>query len=148
MTTTALRVCECPQPEPHVKPGREKFCVKCDHLLDPRWVCSYENTREFLRRLEEANPGAPESFKRFEAMVLRRQQAGEPIFRQSFLARDNLSEAAEEASDLAMYACLHLLVERRAGGVEEMDLALSIANHAAKAYELLEVWKAKEVGRP
>ena len=145
---TALRVCECPAPEPHVKPGREGFCVKCDAALDPRWTCSADNTREFLRRLEEANPGAGEPFQRFEAQILRRQRAGESTFRQSFLSRDNLSEAQEECSDLAMYAALHCLVQRRAGQDEEMDIALEIAGHAAKAFELLEIWRAKTHGRP
>ena len=148
MTVTALRICPCPHPEPHVKPGREDFCVKCDGHLDPRWTCNADNTRAFLQLLDKANTNiAKDTLVRFEAEVLRRQKDGEPIFRQSFLSRDNVAEGEEEALDLALYAILELLVERRAGKRETTDLALSVAYHAAKAYEYLEMWRTRRLGQ-
>lgn len=145
----SLKACPCRIPNPYEEPaGKRGTCKQCGYRLDPRWTCTTNTTREFLQRLSEANPGAGESFKRFEAQIIARQQAGEAVFGQRFHGRDNIKEAQEECSDLAMYAALQVLVQRRDDSDEEMDIALEIAQHAAKAYELLEIWRAKNHGRP
>lgn len=144
-----LRQCErCPSPEPNVKPGKEGFCVRCGGQIHPDWAITLDNTRAYLRRLEDAAPNiAPDSFDRFEAQLLTRQKAGETTFRQSGLARDVQAECNEEAVDAALYSVIALLQERRAGMDEEWDIALEIGVCAARIYELNELWKGKERGR-
>ena len=133
-------------PEPHVKPGREGWCVKCDGQIHPDWAISLDNTRDFLRRLADATPNPGESFERFEAQVILRQQQGERTFRQSAHGKDMQAEGNQEATDATMYAIIGLLQERRAHIDENLDIALEIASCAARIFELNEIWKSKEHG--
>lgn len=148
VSRNANGTCGCHPPNPSHRDGKSEWCAQCGGHIDPEWAITLDNTRAYLRRLEDAAPNiAPDSFDRFEAQVLRRQKAGESTFRQSGLAKDVQAECCEEATDAAMYAVIQLLKERRAGMDEEWDIALEIGVCAARIYELNELWKGKERGR-
>jgi hypothetical protein len=132
-----LRECECDGPEPMLH--KPDVCVKCGYRFDPAWMASTTNVRDFLRELEEATPGGANlSFERLEAQIIRRQIAGESIFRQEFLDRANLAEAREEIADFILYLALHRLRCRREGIVQERELLFSAAYHAARAHDALD----------
>lgn len=102
-----------------------------------------------MDRLGSTLPVRGDAWQRFRAHVETRELAGRPVFRQVFLTRENLREAEEEAADLCLYACLDTLKARRAGlGDQDLDMALTVAHHAYKAYEGLIALRAKRRGAP
>ena len=144
---TALRECECPQPEPMV--NKPSTCVRCGYHLPERWTTNDESVGQFFDRLEESFTAPPPSFEKFRAHVLAREKAGRPTFRQSFLARQNIEEGLEEAADLALYSCLdHLVTIRREGEDRDFDAALTAAYHACLAYAALDRLNHKRHGTP
>jgi hypothetical protein len=144
-----LRVCGCHHPQRHVKPGREDFCVRCDAYLDPRWTSNDDTIQSFYEGVANGFiDGAPEWFQTFRLYCEARERAGRRIFGESYLARDNVREGAEEGCDGANYAFFKTLQLKRAGLDPQMDLALTAAKHFALAYEALAMMDQKAQGRP
>lgn len=142
----SLRECACPVPEP--KPQRPSVCVRCGFSLDTDWVCNDRTVDAFLDRLGETIPGKGEAWQHFRLHLEAREAAGRDTFRQSFLGKDLLQEAREEAVDLALYLCLHSLKRLRSCDDQHMDLVLTVAHHAYQAYAATFDLYHKEHGAP
>ncbi len=133
----SLRECECPRPVAKVKPGRERFCERCGFYLGDSWRSSDANLDRFFNSLTSCQ-NVPITVADFEGLCDRREREGRDKFKFAYLDRDNISEAAEEAADLALYMYLDLLkAEREGNGDEGRDLAMTVAFHAAQAYDAL-----------
>lgn len=140
-----MRQCNCEQPEP--KPQNHSVCVKCSYVLPDTW--GDEGVKEFYDALEAAHAGGPPpSFAYFRLEAEARERAGRRRFRFSFLQRDNIRDAFEEFSDGANYLLFRVWQNRRNGRDDQMDLALSAAYHAAKAYHFAAMMRDDERGRP
>lgn len=141
-----MRTCRCPVPEP--KLNRPTTCVRCGYSLDTDWVCNDRNLARVLDRLAETIPGRGEAWRQFRLHIEAREAAGRSTFRQTFLGKNLLQEAREEATDLALYMCLHSLQRLRAGEDRNMDLLLTVAHHAYLAYLGTIELHHKEQGAP
>lgn len=85
---------------------------------------------EWLGQLE----GLPDVHEHFTATCRSREMMGRRLFGDAYLTRDNISEAWEEAADLANYAFFEVLQRRDQGKDDRVDLALMAAHHAAMAH--------------
>lgn len=151
--------CECglktdPQRTPLVpnpKPNKPDICVQCsghiDHDAD--WASNTENLSQFFNRLTDCQ-NLPITFPYFQGEIETREKFGRAQFGFEYLRRNNLTEAREEACDLALYAHLDILKARREGIREEdgIGLALTMAYYAAKAYDAALRLQAKRNGAP
>lgn len=146
MPSTALRECECPVPEPKLQ--KPTVCVRCGFSIDTDWVCNDRTVANFLDRLGETIIGGGEMWQQFRLHLEAREAAGRSTFRQTFLGKDLLQEAREEAVDLALYLCLQSLKRLRAGDDQHMDLVLTVAHHAYQAYAATIELHHKELGAP
>jgi len=140
------RECRCPVPEP--KLNRPTTCVRCAGTLETDWACNDKTLARFLDRLEETIPAPGEAWQQFRLHIEAREAAGRSTFRQTFLGKDLLVEAREEATDLALYLALHSLQRLRAGEDQNMDLILTVAHHAYLAYRGTLELHHKERGAP
>ena len=142
--------CACPQPLPSSNPRNPDTCNRCGKRVDPEWASNDETVTWFFDRLAEgAFPGKPPpSFERFREQCVARERHGRNQFGLKFLVRDNPAEACEEAADLANYGLFDVLVARRRGEDDELDLALTMALHAFKAHEAACRLRAKRHGAP
>ena len=142
-----MRDCECELPVPRGatpnRPNDDERCVKCPGYINPAWTSNNETVAEFYDRLEASlfhparlrNPDeAVRAFRSFRAQAEVRELAGRTKFGHSHLTRDNAMEATEEAADLANYMMFDLLSTRRRGDTEEIELALTAAQHAFEAW--------------
>ena len=144
-----LKGCACKAPQPRVRPGRQDWCERCSLYIDPAIACNDATVREFFDRLADAMPVRGEAWDLFRMECEAREFAGRSRFRQSFHGRHNLREAAEEATDGALYCFLDTLVVRREGrGDEDIDLALTAAHHFYRAFEAAARLRAKRMGAP
>lgn len=142
------RECDCKQPEPHVKPGKQNWCVKCGGYLADHWRSSNANVAQFFNRLSDCQ-NVEGTFPAFRAQCERRELAGRSTFRYKYLSRDNIADGFEEACDLALYPYLDALKAQREGlGDEDIDLCLQVAFYAAMAYDTLARLRAKRDHAP
>lgn len=141
-----MRYCACPIPEP--KDKKRDRCVKCDRMMDPATTSNDDTVREFMDRLADSIPDRGPAWDLFRLHIESREFAGRPTFRQTFLGKDLLKEGREESADSGLYALLHRLQCRRDGTDEEMDLILTWAYHAYKAYETTLMLNAKHHSAP
>ena len=142
--------CRCPAPLEPADPRHKGECCKCGKVLGAQ-VLSSENIVWFYDRLESCFPGkAPPAFKAFRHECEAREFEGREKFGLSYLSRDNLKEAAEEESDADNYRFFKILQLRSEGRDEAdvMDLLLSAAFHAYKAYEFDRRAEARLRGSP
>jgi len=147
------RECDCPTPHPHPNPRLPDDCVSCGFWINPEadWVSSDKTVAEFFGRLAEAAfPGeAPEGFESFRRQCEARERAGRGSFGFAYASRDNLAESVEELSDFVIYLLLDGLKHRRnGGGDEDLELALTGAMHAFRAYEATRHLAARRRGSP
>lgn len=146
MLREGLRECQCRVPEPKI--NKPSTCVRCGYSLVTDWVCSDRNVARFLNRLSETIPRGGEAWEQFRIHLEAREAAGRSTFRQSFLGKNLLQEAREEAVDLALYMALHALQRLRAGEDQNIDLLMTAANHAFLAYKATLELHHKEMGAP
>lgn len=141
-----MRECRCSVPEPKI--NRPTRCVRCAGSLDTDWACNDRTLAAWLDRLGDTIPHKGEEWKQFRLHIEAREAAGRSTFRQTFLGKNLLQEAREEATDLALYMCLHSLQRLRAGEDRNMDLLLTVAHHAYLAYLGTIELHHKEQGAP
>jgi hypothetical protein len=139
--------CRCDEPKCKTNPRHLKTCNKCGRNVSPTWDCTDENFNEFFDRLREALPGAIE-LDDFRKACADRERRGRHIFGHSYLVRDNIEEAVEEAADGANYAYFETLKNRRLGREDQIALALTAAQKFYEAYEALQLLRIKERGAP
>ena len=143
-----MRECECPKPNPRVTPGKENICVRCRFLIADRWSPTDDNLNEFFNRLSDCQH-VEASFPQFRQMAEERVREGRETYGYRYMAADNLAEGLEEAADLAIYPLLDDLKMIREGrGGEDYDLVLTIAFHAAQAFDALVRLKQRRAGAP
>lgn len=141
-----MKECECPEPNP--KPKKPDTCVRCGFAISPRWATSDAHMMRFFNRLSDCR-NLEASFPAFRQLCERREKAGRDTFRYAYLNRDDLSEGMEEAADLALYPYLDSLKMIREGREgEDYDLVLTVAFHAAQAFDALARLKEKRAGTP
>ena len=137
------RECRCEEPRESADPRREGLCEKCSLRLSPAWTSNDDTFAEFFDRLEATFPGyrsspdwePPESFQMFRSQCQGREMAGRRTYGLRYLNRRNRKDAREEATDLALYMLFDSLREiRREGYDDDIDLALTAAWYAYKAY--------------
>lgn len=138
--------------------GGPGVCGSCNGTVESEWTSSDETFLWFYRRLTEAMfPGTiarfpsppPDWFKSFMAACSRRERIGRPTFGYAYLGRDNPTEGQEEAADGANYAFFDMLVAiRESGDPDEIDTALTAAQHFARAYEALAKLRRKHHSAP
>lgn len=122
--------CECRRPPTaHRWPKR---CLRCGGSLDPEWQSSDETFAEFFDHLA-CSPDVEAAFVEHCRM---REEAGRPVFGQSFHRRNNEREAMEEVADFANYMLFGCLKRRRLGSEEQRAKAMEAARHAAIAWKL------------
>lgn len=129
------RFCKCETPRDSVDPRRAGWCARCLRRLNPEWLSTDKTVREFFDSLQRALPSHDSEWQAFRQMCETRERVGRKEYGLEYFKRNNLNEAMEEASDLALYPFLDSLVaikDGRAG--EDYDLVLEIAFHAFQAY--------------
>lgn len=151
-----MRFCSCEKPVPATNPRARGACVKCGRAISEEWTSNDETVRAWFDRLARSMFPAidrstipmdpPEWFQAFRAECEARERAGRPIFGHEYLRRKNPVEAQEEAADAALYFFFDVLVARRNGDDEQVDLALTGAYHAAKMHEVAQQLRAKRQG--
>lgn len=102
-------------------------------MISPDWITSDHNFADFFYHLRTV--GASPDFVNH---CREREAKGRKTYGHRFVAADNPRKAQEQAVDLAIYAWLTTLRERREGRREQTEIALTIARHAALAWEQLE----------
>lgn len=143
-----MTYCKCAEPRETLNPRKRGSCVKCGKQFDPAWVSSDDHVRVFFNRLSSCRY-LEESFPAFRQMCERRELAGRETFGFRYLDRDNLTEAMEEAADLALYPYLDWLQAAREGRPDEdFDLVLTIAYHASLAFDAAVRLQHKRGGEP
>lgn len=144
--------CRCALPVEYPNPTKQGVCVKCDRWLNPEWLSSDATLSAFFRRLSEALPpgeAESDSWCAFRAQCEAREYAGRDKFGMEYLVRSNTTEALEETADLALYAFLDSLKQRRdQGSDEDFDLVLMGAFHAYKAHETMRHLRSRRHGAP
>lgn len=133
--------CDCKPPRPSVDPRRPDTCQRCLGLISPRWSSNDRNLDDFFNYLNSCQ-NVPITIAEFEALCERRELDGRGRFGFSYLSRDNIAEAAEEAADLLLYAYLEVLKRKREhDDIEGLDSLMMVAFYAAKAFEALAMAK-------
>lgn len=111
-----------------------------------------ESLTEFYDRLAASIfPGpVPEDFVAFRAEAEARHVAGEDVFGDQYLRRDNKPEGREEAADLGNYALYDHLQYLAGVGTEDDELALVLtaAKHGYLAHKAFQELAAKRNGSP
>lgn len=144
-----LRECRCSVPVRYPQPSFPNTCVRCGFHISPLWTSNDLTVGDFFNRLATVFPTKPPQwFHAFRSQCEARERAGRTRFGHSFLSRDNIEEAIEEAADLAIYAHLHILRACREQREDHRDLAMTAALKAAEAYHALTELRARETGAP
>lgn len=137
----------CTRPNPKV--NKPDTCVQCNGLISDEWSSNDQTVHEFFKRLGDSIPAKGDAWQRFVIDCEAREFAGRKSFGFTYLERDNLREAREEACDLALYLMLDALKMVREGRAEEdFGLVLQIAFHAFQAYEATFSLAARRRGAP
>jgi hypothetical protein len=127
-----MKRCTCR--EPRTIPNRKRpTCRYCAKLIDERWISSDDNTKKFLKEMANL-PGIEQGF--LDSFRTRESQARERKLN-SFLTKDNVAEAQEQAIDLAIYCHLHILKSIKRGDEDSKVAAYDAAMHAALAFQSL-----------
>lgn len=144
--------CDCPTPREGPNPRSKGSCLKCGKIIDSSYVTSDETHAEFTDRLRSCFPGgSPPGFEDFCRIALERSRGGREQFGHAHLDRDrdNCREAEDEATDLLNYMHFDVLRARREGeGDQDIDLALTTAFYAWKAFESARRLSEKRHGSP
>lgn len=149
------RTCTCAAPLPSKNPRSLTTCNSCGFWVDPELLNLDRHVAEFFDRLAEAlfpydkftgDLITAPWWDDFREHVVMRELAGREKFGLSYLERDNPAEAAEEATDLALYMLLDGIRAKRDGIDPEEDVALTAAYHAAQAHRYARMIVAKRGG--
>jgi hypothetical protein len=142
--------CACIPPREGPDPRSKGSCVRCGKLIDQEALSTDETHAQFTGRLRSCFPGPPPTgFDDFCQTALERARGGREEFGHSHLDRDNCMEAEDEATDLLNYMHFDVLKAEREGyGEQDIDLALSTAFYAWKAFESARKLAAKRRGSP
>jgi hypothetical protein len=145
-------LCACSTPHPQYvtenRPRGDQFCA-CGGYIDPEWTSNNQTTGRFYNRLASAVPVPGEEYQVFRIDAEARELAGRERFGLSFLGRDNLPEAREEAADGANYFFFdHLQQVRREGVDDDFDLVLIGAHHFYLAHKTARALRARRAGAP
>jgi hypothetical protein len=102
-------------------------------MISPDWTTTDHNFADFFYQLRTVGASAD-----FVDHCRKREAKGRAKHGHRFVAVDNPREAQDQAADVAIYAWLTTLRERREGRREQTEIALTIARHAAIAWQELE----------
>lgn len=102
-------------------------------MISQDWTTTDHNFADFFYHLRRVG-ASPD----FVDHCRKREAEGRKNHEHRFAGTDNPRKGQEQAADLAIYAWLTTLRERREGRREQTEIALSIAHHAAQAWQALE----------
>lgn len=144
--------CSCITPAESPNPRHKGECCKCGRVLDR--AITDGKVRSFFDALEDAARDGAEDFDQagfgyFRALCEHRERDGRERFGQSFLSKECIGEAFEEAADLAIYPLLDSIKEHvRPSDDPDLALVLSAAHHAYISFEMLRSLAGKRKGSP
>lgn len=149
-----MKECRCELPRPSSNPRRATTCNACGFYVDPALLRIDAQVAEFFDRLAESQfhhgPDGklltPDWWDEFREHCTVRELAGRERFGLDYLARDNPTEACEEATDGALYMLLDGLRAHRDGCDAAEDVALTAAYHFAQAHRYARMLTAKRRG--
>lgn len=137
--------CMCEPPRISLNPRTAGSCGICGKVIEPDHEVSDRTFSHFFDKLRVARP--ERDLEPFLGLCARREREWRDHYGLSYLAKDNMAEAYDEAADGANYCWFEYLRMKRVGREQEVVAELlEAADHFEQAYEALnrarlKVWR-------